>query len=233
MSIVSLYAKTQEIVEKVGLKWNKPAGQLKEERWLEAVKNPQTGEFFQWSDLKLVVGIDPPDELAAKRKYPVKTVNSIIRVQTMVDNKEWIMSRQTWTGLDRNGNEVSKSFDDMETTRKPILKYESRPVDLKDRFSKIERKVTGISSEKREFDKPFTAKAFDELYAMRGPMCSLIIMRVDQNGEKMGNPYAMPKYEDFRIRPFDELFEWASTPRTQDQTKLGQQEASEKNKQYG
>jgi hypothetical protein len=75
--------------------------------------------------------------------------------------------------------------------------------------------VTGISSEKREFDKPFTAKAFDELYAMRGPMCSLIIMRVDQNGEKMGNPYAMPKYEDFRNRPFDELFEWASTPRTQ------------------
>jgi hypothetical protein len=209
MSVVSTYTKTQELVEKAGLKWDKPPGRLKEEKWFDSVKNPQTGDFFQWSDLKLIAGIDPPDELAAKRKYPIKTVNCIIRVQTTADNnKEWIMSRQTWTGLDRNGNEVSKSWDDLETWRKPVLKYESRPVNPKDRFSKIERKITGVSSEVRMFDKPFTAKAFDELYAMRGPMCGLIIMRVDQNGEKIGNPYSMTKYEDFRSRPFDELYEW-------------------------
>lgn len=225
------YAKTREVVEKAGLVYNKSAEELKEEKWYEQVKNPRTEDYFQWSDLKQV-GIDPPDELAAKRRYPIKTVNTIFRVHT-VDDKEFLMSRQTWTGLDRNGNEVSKSMDDMETWLKPILRYESRPVDPRDRFSKIERKVAGMDSQVKVFEKAFNAKALDELYSLRSPTCSLTIMNVDQRGEKVGSPYSIPKFEDFRNRPFDELFEWASTPRTQDQTKLGQQEANEKNKQYG
>jgi len=98
------YQKAQEVIEKAGLIYNKSAEQLKEGKWFLNVKNPRTEEYFQWHDLKQV-GIDPPDEIAAKRRYPIKVVNSIYRVQSL-DGKEWLMSRQTWTGLDRNGNEV-------------------------------------------------------------------------------------------------------------------------------
>jgi len=143
------------------------------------------------------------------------------------------MSRQTWTGLDRMGNEVSKSFDDMETWLKPIMRYESRPVNPNDRFSKIERKLAGISLDVKVFDKAFSAKALDELNTLRSPASQLIILKVDEQGEKIGNPYVVGKYEDFRSRPFEELYEYASTPRQPDQTKLGNEETNNKNKQYG
>jgi hypothetical protein len=92
------------------------------------------------------------------------------------------MSRQTWTGLDLNGNEVLKSFDDMEKWLKPILRYESSPVDPRDRFSKIERRLAGVDPQVKVFEKTFNAKALNELYSLRSPWCSLIIMNVDQMG---------------------------------------------------
>jgi len=56
-----------------------------------------------------------------------------------------------------------KSFDDMETWLRPIIKYDSRPENPNDRFSKIVRKVTGIGSEVKVYEKAFTPKALDEL----------------------------------------------------------------------
>jgi hypothetical protein len=47
-------------------------------------------------------------------KYPIKTVNTIIRLRT-ADGKEWLISQHTWTGLDQSGNEVSKMIEDHET----------------------------------------------------------------------------------------------------------------------
>jgi hypothetical protein len=86
-------------------------------------------------------------------------------------------------------------------------------------------------------EQPYYVKYLDELWALPAvpglSKKSLVIGRVGDNGEQMGSAYAMSNYQDFRNREFDELYEWASTPRTQDQTKLGQQETNEKNKQYG
>lgn len=194
--------------------------------------NPQTEDFIQWSDLKQRENLDPPDEIAAKRKYPIKAVNSIYRAQSL-DGKEFLMTRQTWTGLDMNGNEIQKSFDDMETWLRPFIRYESRPVDPRNRWSKLERKVTGVSSEVKTYDKAFGPQALDELYTLRSSSCQLIILKVDEAGRKLGNPYIIKKYEDFRNRAFDDLYAWALTPRTQDQTKLGKEETNERNKQYG
>ena len=67
---------TLEVIEKAGLIYNKSAEQLKEEKWFEQVKNPRSEDFFQWHDLKQV-GIDPPDEIAAKRRYPIKVVRMV------------------------------------------------------------------------------------------------------------------------------------------------------------
>jgi hypothetical protein len=151
------------------------------------------------------------------------------------------MSRQTWTGLDRIGNEVSKSMEDLETWIKPIPDIRNVKVDSNDRFSRMEPKVVGIKGEKKVYEKPFTPENLDEIYSLpatqelNGGKKSLIIMKVDENGQPLsGVPkYEIAKYEDFRNRPFDELFEWASTPRQPSQTKMGREEESEKNKQYG
>ena len=41
--------------------------------------------------------------------YPLKEVDTIIRIKK-ADGTKWLASTQTWTGLDRYGNETSKSF---------------------------------------------------------------------------------------------------------------------------
>jgi hypothetical protein len=58
------------------------------------------------------------------------------------------------------------------------------------------------------FEKQFNAKALDELYVLpptSGGKKSLIIMKVNQNGERIGNPYTIEKYEDFKSRSLDRL----------------------------
>ena len=75
-----------------------------------------------------------------------------------------------------------RSFDDMETWLRSIVRYESRPENPRNRFSKIVRKVTGISSEVKIYEKAFTPKALDDLYSLRSPSCSLVILKVDESG---------------------------------------------------
>jgi len=206
------YQKTQEVLEKAGLKYTKSAEQLKEEKWFDNVKNPRTGDFFQWSDLKQI-GIDPLDEETGKRKYPIKKVTQIIRIQTP-EGREFLKSRQTWIGLDRQGNEVPKSMDDKEMWKRPVFRYEMKAVNPADRFSKMERKLAGIEREVKEYDKPFTVKNLEEIYALapgNGKMAkkdvSLAIIRVDAGGESSGSPYSVLKYDDFKGRDFDDLYE--------------------------
>ena len=43
------------------------------------------------------------------KNYPVKGVDTIINIKK-ADGAEWLGSTQTWTGLDRYGNEMNKSF---------------------------------------------------------------------------------------------------------------------------
>ena len=49
--------------------------------------------------------------------------------------------------------------------------------------------------------------------------------------------YSVQKYKDFRNRDFDELYEYASTPKSSSETKMGRKqeenESKKKHKQYG
>jgi hypothetical protein len=89
----------------------------------------------------------------------------------------------------------------------------------------------------RILEQPFDIKYLDELWNMPNAQGAsakgLAIQRIGDNGERVGPAYGFAKYEDFRNRSFDELWEYAITPRTQDQTKIGQEETRDKNKQYG
>lgn len=95
------YQKTQELFNgepnrEPGLKYEKSGEQLAEEKWFELVKNPNTGEFFQLEDLR-ALGAVPSDfrKDEKPKKYPVKKVDSIIRIMKD-DGSEWLKSRQTW-----------------------------------------------------------------------------------------------------------------------------------------
>ena len=113
------YQKTQDLFNSEpnkapGLKYEKSGEQLSEEKWLAQVKNPNTGEFFQLEDLRAVGAVPGDFRIDEKpKKYPVKKIDEIIRIKK-VDGTEWLVSRQTWTGLDRLGNDMTKCFVDPE-----------------------------------------------------------------------------------------------------------------------
>jgi hypothetical protein len=88
----------------------KSGEQLSEEKWFAQVKNPNTGEFFQLEDLR-AVGAVPADFRTDEKpkRYPLKKIDEIYRIKK-VDGTEWLKSRQTWIGLDRFGNDITKCF---------------------------------------------------------------------------------------------------------------------------
>jgi hypothetical protein len=97
---------------------------MAEDRWFSQVKNPNTDEFFQLENLK-ALGIVPADFKDGKKpkSYPLKEVDIIIRIKK-ADGKEWLASTQTWTGLDRYGNEINKSSVYPEVYDKPNFSYQ-------------------------------------------------------------------------------------------------------------
>jgi hypothetical protein len=129
------YSRTRELFnnepkKSPDLKYNDtfPAGffgqEMAEERWFLQVKNPNIGEFFQLENLK-ALGIVSADFKAGEKpkNYPLKEVDTIIRIKK-ADGTEWLTSTQTWTGIDRYGNEINKSFVYPEVYDKPNFTYQ-------------------------------------------------------------------------------------------------------------
>jgi hypothetical protein len=201
------YKKTEESYKKEGVNYKKPPRQLKEEKWLAQVTNPNTGEFLQPEQLK-AAGLLSPD-YSNNKKYPIKTVYQITRLKT-ADGKEWLISRQMWTGLDRLGNEVPSAMDDKETWWKPNFWREQIRLDPKDQLSRmqIRTSVTGFT---KEYTLPFSAKELDKIHSLRklGDAVSMTLRVSDSSA----SPRKIPRYTDFRDREFDELWEWATTPK--------------------
>jgi hypothetical protein len=163
------YEKTQELFNREpnrvsGLKYEKSGEQLSEEKWFAQVKYSNTGEFFQLEDLR-AVGALPADfrKDEKPKKYPLKKIDEIIRIKK-ADGSEWLVSRQTWIGLDRLGNDMTKCFVDPELYDKPVFNYQSKPVNPSDIFSKTERKAVSFIFVK-EPTVPFTPKNLEQLYS--------------------------------------------------------------------
>jgi len=212
------YSKTQELFNREpnkvpGLKSEKPEEQISEEKWIAQVKKPNTGEFFQLEDLRAVGAVPADFRIDEKpKKYPVKKIDEIIRIKK-ADGTEWLISRQTWTGLDRLGNDMTKCFVDPELYDKPVFNYQSKPVNPKDVFSKTERKAVSVTYVK-EPTVPFTPKNLEQLYSTcSNPADRKSISLVMKNEETDESPRSISNHEDFKNRPFDELWEWATTPR--------------------
>ena len=147
-----------------------------EKKWYEQVKSKRTGDYYQAEDLikREMVPTDwKAPHLDAKGKplkYPVKYVNSIIRIRTL-DGSEWIKSRQMWYGLDQTGNPVNISMDDKEMYDDILPIYTLKPEKPNDRDSKMIREIKTIES-RIKYTEAFKAETVQKLYDMRNGKCT-------------------------------------------------------------
>jgi hypothetical protein len=188
--------------------------QNKEIKWFETVKSSRTGDYYQAQILieREFVPSDwkPPhvDKKGRPLTYPIKNVNVIIRKRTV--DGEYLLSRESWTALDSAGNPVSISMDDkqMYDDILPIYKqvYEdprSRDSKILRRFERIEHRIT--------YTEPYKPETIQKLYDTRNGTCSLVL-KDESKGDKP--PINIESFEDFRDKPFDELWKLATTPKT-------------------
>jgi hypothetical protein len=135
-------------------------------------------------------------------KFSFQKIDEIIRIKK-ADGTESLTSRQTWVGIDRFGNDMTKCFIDPELYDKPVFNYQSKPVNPNDMFSKTERKAVSV-----------TQKNLDQLYATcSNPADRKSIPLVIKNEGTDQSPRSITNPEDFKNRSFDELWEWATTPK--------------------
>ena len=127
----------------------------------------------------------------------------------MKDNTEWITSTQEWWGLDEAGNLVNQTMDQKEWYDAILPLYKLKPENPKQRDSKMIREVADIGH-KRKYTESFKPETVQKLFDKRDSDCGLVI--VDESGTGNKPPYSIPSLHQFMNTPFDELFEWASTP---------------------
>jgi hypothetical protein len=208
---MSNFQKTEACYAEEKYKYQKPVEQQGHELWYQKVTNPDTGTFYKISDLQIGTR-----KIKEDKPYPIKHANQIIRIQT-ADNKEWLASRQQWTAVDSQGNEITKSFNDPEVWDKPVFNYGMKPVDKKKPDGPKEHAAIELKGYKKQYDLPFNKQNLKKLYDMRPAespkSVSLSILRKGYDDITIEHPFQIVSYEDFANKPFDELWDYMSTPK--------------------
>lgn len=185
----------------------------KELRWYENVKSKRTGEYYQPEDLikrDMAAKTWNPPHVNAKGEpleYPLKYVTGIYRVRT-ADMSEWLISTQTWWGIDIFGNALNISMDFKERYDDIRPFYTNKAKNPKERDPEMTLEITSIGH-RMKYTLPFTPENCDALYAMRNGQCNLVL----KDESKDRPPYSMDSFDHLKTRTFDELWEWAITPR--------------------
>jgi hypothetical protein len=189
----------------------------KEIKWFETVKSSRSGDYYQAQTL-IEREFAPSDWKAPHvdkkgrpRTYPIKNVNTIIR-KRIADGSEWLLSRQWWTALDAAGNPISISMDDKEMYDDILPIYKQVYENPKSRDSKILRQFDRIEH-RLVHTLAFSSDAAQTLYDMRnGNGNYSLVIKDESKGEK--HPVNVESFEDFRDKPFDELWKLATTAKT-------------------
>ena len=185
----------------------------KELRWYDDVRSKRTGEYYQANELirrDLVSKKWTPPHINEKQEpleYPLKYVTGIYRVR-IADMSEWLMSTQTWWGLDVFGNALNISMDFKERFDSITPVYTNRAKNPKERDSEMELEITSIKHTMK-YTLPFTSENVDSLYAKRNGKCILVLK--DESKDKP--PYSLDSYDHLKTREFDELWDMLSTPK--------------------
>ena len=147
----------------------------------------------------------------------MREVDTIIRIKK-ADGTDWLASTQIWISRYRYGNEINKSFAYPEVYDKPNFSYQ--PIknrsksentydnDPNNPFPKFERMATSVVYTK-EHTLPFSLENLEKLWTLCRPWICLSIKN-ESAGDSPDR--GIERYEDFK-KPFDELWEWAITPR--------------------
>ena len=213
------YEKVRELYQELGQikKFEETADftrYRKEQRWYEDVTSKRTKEYYQANELirrDLVSKKWTPPHINEKQEsleYPLKYVTGIYRVRTG-DMSEWLMSTQTWWGLDVFGNALNISMDFKERYDDIRLVYTNKAKNPKERDSDMELEITSIRHTMK-YTLPFTPENIDSLYAKRNGKCILVLKDESQDRP----PYSMDSFDHLKTRTWDELWDWATTPRT-------------------
>ncbi|HEU4443393.1 MAG TPA: hypothetical protein VFR94_01835 [Nitrososphaeraceae archaeon] len=79
------------------------------------------------------------------------------------------------------------------------------------------RGVVELKEYKKQYDLPFNQKNLKALYDMRPAeqpaSVTLSIQRIGYDDNPIGHVYQIEKYEDSADRPFEELWDYMSTPK--------------------
>jgi hypothetical protein len=88
-----------------------------------------------------------------------------------------------------------------------------------ERDSEMIREITSIEHNIK-YTLPFTKENIQKLYNLKNGRCSLVL-----KDESRGNkpPYEVESFEHYKTMEFDELWDWASTPRTKLDRSYGDQ----------
>jgi hypothetical protein len=191
--------------------YKKPIEYIGQQLWLQKVTNPATGTFYQISDLPIEWRRNKEN-----KPYPIKHANQIIRMKT-ADGKEWLKSKQQWIAVDSQGNVIMKAYTDLEVWDKPIFEYGIKPKDPKNPDGPKEHAVIGVKGFTKQYSMPFNEENLKSLYDMRpgkeSSSVSLILLRIGYDDIPKDHPYLIENYEDLSSRPFDELWDYVSTPK--------------------
>jgi hypothetical protein len=177
------------------------------------VKSKRTGEYYQANELirrDMVSKWTPPhvNEKGEPLEYPLKYVTGIYRVR-IADMSEWLLSTETWYGLDVYGNSLNISMDFKQRYDDIRPVYANKAKNPKDRDPEMILEIISITHSMK-YTLPFTPENFDTLYAKKNGKCILVLK--DESRDKP--PYALDSYEHLKTREFDELWDWVSVPRT-------------------
>ena len=213
------YNKTRELYQEIGQikKFEETADfnrYKKELRWYDDVRSKRTGEYYQANELirrDLVSKKWMPPHINEKEEpleYPLKYVTGIYRVR-IPDMSEWLMSTQEWFGLDVFGNvlNISMNYKERYDDIRPV--YANKAKNPKERDSEMILEITSIGH-RMKYTLPFTSENVDKLYEMRNGKCILVLKDESQDRP----PYSIDSFDHLKTRTFDELWDWATTPRT-------------------
>ena len=152
----------------------------------------------------------PPhiDENQKPLEYPLKYVTGIYRGRT-ADMSEWLMSTQNWWGLDVFGNALNISMDFKERYDSITPVFTNKAKNPKERDSDMELEITSIRHTMK-YTLEFTPENCDSLWAKRNGKCILVLKDESQDRP----PYSMESFDHLKTRTWDELWDWATTPRT-------------------
>jgi hypothetical protein len=171
------------------------------------------------------------------KQFPYKTLLGVVRVLTEADGKQWLKTRWTWEGLQRDKEIWNGSFD-VGLYDHPQAVRRLKPVNPNDKDSFQQSVITAVNYQE-VYDIPFTKENYEaELKKRDAPKderhIGMTLQKINSAGIHHMHTYEVLDKEQFLHRDFGELWDYLQSAPLRDKanTKMGKEEFESRNKQY-